>query len=308
MMETSKVDKVDGKTPISRCGGGKNMTELNKSVASGSKSNQGYLGVIHMANDDEPLPIHGGGGTCHYEVTNANDTSFLCKLDNLLVSKLLATASLDVLPPGEVYVPFPPGSGKNTGTHYSCTGQMLKHDQVYPAPVFDSKAQKQVLRTIWKPRTGTFQYVLDTMPQETLEQSKGQQRMQYCLEEIVDVNGQHLYFELKAELMCHISHHQATQQTLLTASQIDQPDICSPVTVSPLGGRFDQQAGPQMGSGQGNGILVPGFGFFPCHLVSAVAKLVHHAASVFSSTTHQYNALSPPMRDGASGSGNEGSR
>jgi hypothetical protein len=220
----------------------------------------------------------------------------------------MATASLDVLPPGEVYAPFPPGSGNNTGSYYSCPGRMLEHDQVYPAPVFDPKAQKQVLCTIWKPRMGTFQYVVDTMPREALKQSKGQWWMQYCLEEIVDVGGQCIYFASKAELMCHVSHHQATQHTLLTASQLYQPDICSLATVSPSVGRFGQHAGPQTGSGQGNGNLVLEFGFFPRHLVSAVVKPVHHAASEFSSTTHQYHASSPPTRDGGSGSGSEGYR
>jgi hypothetical protein len=155
---------------------------------------------------------------------------------------------------------------------------------------------------------GTFQYVLDTMQRETLKQSKGQWQMAYCLEEIVDVNGQRLYFASKAEVMCHVSHHQATKQTILMASQLDQPDICSLAMVSPLVGSFGQHAGPQMGCGQGNGNLVPGFGFFPHHLVSAVAKPVHHAVSVFSSTTHQYHASSPPTRGGGLGSGNGGFR
>jgi hypothetical protein len=34
-------------------------------------------------------------------------------------SKILATTPLAVLPPGEVYVPFPPGTGKNAGSYYS---------------------------------------------------------------------------------------------------------------------------------------------------------------------------------------------
>jgi hypothetical protein len=86
-------------------------------------------------------------------------------------------------------------------------------------------------------------------------------------------------------------------------SQLDQPDIRSLATVS----LFGQQARPQMGSGQGNGNLVPGFGFFPHHFISAVAMLVHHAASLFSSTTHQYHASSPPTRGGRSGPVSEGS-
>jgi hypothetical protein len=100
----------------------------------------------------------GGGGTCHYQVPIADDT-LLRNQDDRQESKLLVTASLDVLPPGEVYVPFPSGSGNNNRViYYSCPGRMSEHDQVYPAKVFDPKTQKHVLRTIWKPRTGTLQY------------------------------------------------------------------------------------------------------------------------------------------------------
>jgi hypothetical protein len=62
-----------------------------------------------------------------------------------------------------------------------------------------------------------------------------------------------------ADVMCNVSQHQATQQTL-TASQ---PVICSSTSVSPLVERFGQHSGPQTGSGQGNEILPPGFGFLP---------------------------------------------
>jgi hypothetical protein len=79
-------------------------------------------------------------------------------------SDVVVPASCDVLPPGEVYVPFPSGSGNSNGSYHSCPGRILESDQTYPAPVFDSKTQKQVLCTIWKPRMGTFQNVLDTMP------------------------------------------------------------------------------------------------------------------------------------------------
>jgi hypothetical protein len=75
MTETSEVDKMDNKAPHSNCKEGSNMTEPDESVAAGSKSNQGYLGVIHMADYNEPLPIRGRGGTCHYQVSNEDDTS-----------------------------------------------------------------------------------------------------------------------------------------------------------------------------------------------------------------------------------------
>jgi hypothetical protein len=87
--------------------------------------------------------------------------------------------------------------------------------------------------------------------------------MQYCLEEIVDNDGQCLYFALEAELMCHVNHYQITQQAHLMASQLGQPETCVLTTGSPLAGSFSQHAGLQMGSGQGNGNIVPGFGSSP---------------------------------------------
>jgi hypothetical protein len=126
-------------------------------------------------------------------ISYVHDTSILCNQDNLHKSKLLVTESLDVLLLGEVHVHFPPGSGNKDGCCYSYPGQILECDQIHPAPVFDPKTQKQVFCTIWKPRMGTFQNVLDTMLRETLKQSKGQQRMGFCSEEVVDVDRQSLY-------------------------------------------------------------------------------------------------------------------
>ncbi len=123
---------------------------------------------------------------------DVDHTSFLCNWDDCQESNVQATISLAVLavlPPGEMYVPFPPWLGENSSSYYSCPRRMLEHDPIYPTPGFDSKTQKQVLHTIWKPRMGTFQYIVDTMPQETPEWSKVQQRMWYSLEEIVDDDG-----------------------------------------------------------------------------------------------------------------------
>ncbi len=173
-----------------------------------------------MANDNKFLSIRGRGGTLHHQVPIVEDISVPCKWDNSQESKLYESTSPDALLPGEVYVCFPPGSGKNTDTYYSCFGWMSEHDQVHPVPGFDPKTQKQVLRTIWKPRTMTFQYALNTIPPETLNQAKGKQLMWYCLEEIVDVDRQCLYFASEAAQMCHIYHYQTAQQAHLTASQL----------------------------------------------------------------------------------------
>ncbi len=67
-------------------------------------------------------------------------------------------------------------------------------------------------------------------------------------------------------MICHVTHHQATQQTLLLASQVVHPDNCSSVTVSLPVGMFGQLVKPQMGSGQGNENLAIWFGFCPRHM------------------------------------------
>jgi hypothetical protein len=141
---------------------------------------------------------------------------------------------------------------------------MSERDKVHPVPGFDPMTQKQVLRTIWKPRMGTFfQNILDTIPRETLNQAKGRQQMQYCLEEIVDVDGQCLHFASKAALMCHFHHHQTIQQAHLTASQLGHPETCVSTMVTLTAGSFCQHSGLQIGSGQGNGNNVSGFRFSP---------------------------------------------
>jgi hypothetical protein len=44
--------------------------------------------------------------------SDVDDTSNMCNQNDCQESKILATTSLAILPPGEVYVPFPHGSGK----------------------------------------------------------------------------------------------------------------------------------------------------------------------------------------------------
>jgi hypothetical protein len=56
--------------------------------------------------------MRGGGGTLHHQVPTVEDISVPCKQDDSQESKLLKSTSLDALPLGEVYVCFPPGSGK----------------------------------------------------------------------------------------------------------------------------------------------------------------------------------------------------
>jgi hypothetical protein len=128
----------------------------------------------NMANKNKPLSLCSEEGTLHHQLPIVEDISVPCKRDDSQESKSLESTSPEALPPEEVYVPFPPGSGKSTIMCYLCPGQMLERDQVHPIPGFDPKTQKEVLCTIWKSRTGTFQNVLDTIPRETLNQAKCQ--------------------------------------------------------------------------------------------------------------------------------------
>jgi hypothetical protein len=94
---------------------------------------------------------------------------------------------------------------------------MSERDQVKPVPGFDSKTKKQVLRTIWRPKTKSFQVILKTIPGATPTQAKSKCRMSYCLDKIVDFNSRHLHFALKTALMCHVRHYQIIQQACMTA-------------------------------------------------------------------------------------------
>jgi hypothetical protein len=47
-----------------------------------------------------------------------------------------------------------------------------ERDQVQPVSGFDPKTQKQVLCTIWRPTTRTFQIILETIPRATSTQAK----------------------------------------------------------------------------------------------------------------------------------------
>jgi hypothetical protein len=224
-----------------------------------------------MEDDNGPASLYGGGklwprsnnSGANVDVLDGSVPSYG---DDGLVHKyplqeleLPASLSPDILPPGEVYVPFKPGSENNNGSYYSCLRCMLENDQILPTPVYDPTTQKQVLQSIRKPRIGTVQYVLDTRLQESSERSKGEQQMQFFSKEIDDVDRHRLYFASKADLMCHISQYQATQQSLLSVSQ---PVFCSSTSVSLSVGRLGQHFGPQTGLGQGNGIFPQCFGWF----------------------------------------------
>jgi hypothetical protein len=105
--------------------------------------------------------------------------------------------------------------------------------------------------------------------------------MSYCLEEIIDVNGQSLHFASKAGLMCQIHHHQPTQRARLMASQPCQLDDST--VVSLIAGGFCKCAGIQIVCGK-DGSTGPGFGFSPWHFVPAATMLGSHPASLFSSS------------------------
>jgi hypothetical protein len=204
----------------------------------------------NVATNEVPLLIRGTGGTSPCQLPTVEDTSVPFRQDKSQELKPLVLTSPDFLPQGEVYVPFPPGSGKSTNTYYPCPRWMSECDQVQPILGFNPKTQKQVLHTIWRPTTQTFQIILETIPRATPTQAKSQHRMSYCLKEIVDVKGQRHRFASKAALMWHVHHHPTTQQARLTASQPCQPDDLTAMSLT-VGG-FCQHAGIQIGSGQVN--------------------------------------------------------
>jgi hypothetical protein len=240
-----------------------------------------------MVNDNLPIPIHGRGGTTQYqlstddddagsdlplshqeggftshyhspqrtagELPSVEDTSVLGRQDKIQQLMPPVHISPDILPPGEVYVPFPPSAGKSSNTYYPCPGRMFEQDQVQPIPGFNTKTQKQVLCTIWRPTMKTFQVILETIPHVTLTQAKSKHWMSYCLEQIVDCDRQRLHFAPKTALMCHVHHYQIMQQARLMASHPCQPDDWT--VVSPTEGGLCQLAGIQVGSGQGDGII-----------------------------------------------------
>jgi hypothetical protein len=204
------------------------------------------------AGSDLPLSYQGSGFTSHYhspqrtnnELPTVQDTSVPSRQDRSQQSMPPVHTSSDILPPGVVYVPFPPSLEKS-----SSPGQMSEQDQVQFIPGFDPKMQEQVLCTIWRPTTWTIQVILETLPHAALTQAKSQHWI-CCLEQIVDIVRQRLHFASKTALMCHIHHHQTMQQACLTASQPCQPDDL--IEVPPIAEGFCQLAGNQVGSGQGN--------------------------------------------------------
>jgi hypothetical protein len=103
--------------------------------------------------------------------------------------------------------------------------------------------KKQVLRTIWRPKTKSYQVIFKPLPHGTPTQAKGTGRMSYCSDQIVDIDGCHFHFALKTALMCHVRHYQIIQQAGVTAGYTCQPDDLTVVT--PTAGGFFQRAGPR---------------------------------------------------------------
>jgi hypothetical protein len=132
--------------------------------------------VNSSVDEDEPRQMRGGGGA----ITKANtmDTRMTdAKNDQVQVApsrqpSAPAQTLLAFLSLGEVHVLYPSGLAHHPGSYYLCPGQMSVEDQIYPVPGFGPLTQKQVLRCVWRPRSGTFKYVLDTIPQTVLDSPK----------------------------------------------------------------------------------------------------------------------------------------
>jgi hypothetical protein len=111
-------------------------------------------------------------GTVTTQFANADD--FLDRMEDKLGSEDENNASIDCLPLaqtpcaflplGEVHVLNPSGLAHHARSYYSCPGWMSVKDQIYPVPGFNPTTQKQVLCCVWRPRSGTFTYVLGTIP------------------------------------------------------------------------------------------------------------------------------------------------
>ncbi len=65
---------------------------------------------------------------------------------------------------------------------------MSEQDQVLVIPEFDSTTQEQLLLTIWRPTTKTFQVILKTLP-PTSTQATRKCWTSYCSEQIVDIDA-----------------------------------------------------------------------------------------------------------------------
>jgi hypothetical protein len=173
-------DSMDDNTPVSICGGSLNMREWGEAQSLGSASNQGYLGLICLVDssmeEDEPMQICGGGD--NIPEANAMGTKMTVGMNcqvQVSFSQQPASpvqASCALLPLALVHVPYPPGIGIHNRSYQLCPGWMSVEDHIYPVPGFDPITQKQMLRSIWRPRFGTFKTVLDTIPGELPDRSK----------------------------------------------------------------------------------------------------------------------------------------
>jgi hypothetical protein len=148
--------------------------------------------------EDEPRQMRGRGKTV--PKANAMDTKMTdAKKDQVQVALSQqpvppAQTPRVFLPLGEIHVPYPSGSTHHAGSYYSCPGRMSVEDQIYPVPGFDPTTKKQVLCCNQRPWSGTFKYVLDTIPRMVPDHPKLPRWMLCCSQEIVDVDGRLLYF------------------------------------------------------------------------------------------------------------------
>ena len=240
------------------------------------------------ANDDgrNAMDLQGSGGHSSdnlmrdwSDISYVDDTPIPCRQDIIQQSAPPVHTTPDIVPPGEVYFPFPPSSGRSSNTYYPCPGWMSEQDQVHPVPGFNPKTQEQSLCTIWRPTTKTFQVILKTFPYVTPTQATCKHQMSYCLEQIDNIDGRCLHFVPKEALVCHVCYYISLEQACLTASQPCHPDNL-PV-VYPTAGGFCHCVVIQSGSGQVNRRTVRGFGFSPSQFVSALTTLGHYSASLF---------------------------
>jgi hypothetical protein len=113
---------------------------------------QAQLGTQSQSQSQDVLPasandngknarnLQGGGGhslvdlTCNWSnISYVDDTPVPCRQDIIQQSPPPVQTSPDILPPEEVYVPFPPSSGRRSNTYFLCPGWMSEQDQFTPS-------------------------------------------------------------------------------------------------------------------------------------------------------------------------------
>jgi hypothetical protein len=114
------------------------MREQDETESLGNASDQGYLGLICLADssmeEGEPMQIHGGGG--NIPEANAMGTKMTVGMNGHVQVGLAqqpaspAQASCALLLLGDVHVPYPLGSGIHDGSYYLCLGRMSVEDHI----------------------------------------------------------------------------------------------------------------------------------------------------------------------------------